>query len=222
MKCPHCGISFHPEQCATSIKIPEFMNDVEQWSAHTTACPSCKRSVISLASNKYESNVGWKPKYLGLMVWPKAISRGPTPKEVLPHIKADYEDACKVLPHSPKASAALSRRCLQTVLGEHEYKQKNLVDQIDAVLGERDASKSLPSALHDTVDAIRNFGNFSAHPITDATTLQIIDVEPHEAEWCLDILEGLFDHYYVKPAIAKARKAELDKKLKKAKKPPSK
>ena len=53
------------------------------------------------------------------------------------------------------------------------------MDQINAVLGEQDASKSLPSALHDTVDAIRNFGNFSAHPITDATTLQIIDVEPH-------------------------------------------
>jgi hypothetical protein len=104
----------------------------------------------------------------------------------------------------------------------HGYKKKNLVDQIDSVLNEPNTKRSIPSDLHDTIDAIRNFGNFSAHPITDSTTLQVIDVQPHEAEWCLEILEGMFDHYYVKPAKAKAKKAALDKKLKKANKPSSK
>lgn len=33
------------------------------------------------------------------------------------------------------------------------------------------------------VDAIKNFGNFSAHKITDKTSLQVIEVEPHEAEF---------------------------------------
>jgi hypothetical protein len=72
------------------------------------------------------------------------------------------------------------------------------------------------------VDAIRTFGNFSAHPITDQTTLQIVAVEPNEAEWCLEILEDMFDHYYVRPAHAAARKADLDAKLAAAGKPPSK
>jgi hypothetical protein len=79
---------------------------------------------------------------------------------------------------------------------------------------------SLP--LFMTVDHIRNFGNFSAHPITDQTTLQVILVDPGEAEWCLDILEELFDHYYVKPARAAAKKAALDATLAAAGKPPSK
>jgi hypothetical protein len=47
-------------------------------------------------------------------------------------------------------------------------------------------------------------------------------VEPHEAEWCLEIIKELFDHFYVGPAIAKAKKAALDAKLAAAGKPPSK
>ena len=67
-----------------------------------------------------------------------------------------------------------------------------------------------------------NFGNFSAHPITDQTTLQIVEVEVTEAEYCLDILDAIFDHYYVRPAEAKRRRAALDAKLQLAGKPPSK
>lgn len=73
-----------------------------------------------------------------------------------------------------------------------------------------------------TVDGIRNFGNFSAHPINEQTSLQIVDVEAREAEWCLEIVEELFDYFYVGPELAKQKKAALDKKLKDAGKPPSK
>ena len=51
---------------------------------------------------------------------------------------------------------------------------------------------------------------------------RFIDVEPEEAEWCLEILEALFDHFYVEPEKAKAKKAALNDKLKAAGKPPSK
>ena len=58
--------------------------------------------------------------------------------------------------------------------------------------------------------------------MTDQSTLQVIAVEQGEAEWCLDILEEMFDHYYVKPAQAAVRKAALDAKLAAAGKPHSK
>lgn len=90
------------------------------------------------------------------------------------------------------------------------------------LLAETDATKAIPQSLRTVVDGIRNFGNFSAHPITDVTGLQIIDVEPEEAEWCLEVLEECFDHFYVRPAKAAARKAALDAKLAQAGKPPSK
>ena len=90
-----------------------------------------------------------------------------------------------VLADSNKASAALSRRCLQAILRNQGYTQKDLAQQIDALLGEQDPAKAIPTALRETVDVIRNFGNFSAHPVTDQTTIQIIDVELGEAQWCL-------------------------------------
>jgi hypothetical protein len=62
------------------------------------------------------------------------------------------------------------------------YKAKDLSKEIDLLLNETDTRKALPHKLRETVDAIRNFGNFSAHPIDDKTTLQVIKVEPHEAE----------------------------------------
>jgi hypothetical protein len=92
----------------------------------------------------------------------------------------------------------------------------------DLLLNEPDPKKALPHKLRQTVDAIRNFGNFSAHPIDDKTTLQVIEVEPHEAEWCLMTVEELFEHFYVGPSAALAMKAALDAKLAAAGKPPSK
>ena len=155
-------------------------------------------------------------------VFPRGASRGPVPSAVPTTIAEDYIEACNVLPISAKASAALSRRCLQNMLRAHGYVAKDLAKEIDLLLNEKDASKAIPSNLRDTIDGIRNFGNFSAHPVTDLTSLQIIEVEPHEAEWSLEILEEMFDHFYVRPAAAKARKAALDAKLKAAGKPPSK
>jgi hypothetical protein len=97
-----------------------------------------------------------------------------------------------------------------------------LAREVDLLLNEPDSSKAIPASLRMMVDAIRNFGNFSAHPITDVTTLQIIDVEPEEAEWCLEVIEECLQHFYVRPSEAAKRKAALDAKLARAGKPPSK
>ncbi len=96
-----------------------------------------------------------------------------------PEIAQDYVEACNVLPISAKASAALARRCLQNMLHAHTYKAKDLAKEIDLLLNETDPAKALPHRLRVTVDGIRNFGNFSAHPIDDKTTLQVIEVDGH-------------------------------------------
>ena len=41
----------------------------------------------------------------------------------------------------------------------------------------------------------------------------ITDVEPGEAVWNLDVLESLFDFFFVQPAAAAKRKANLNKNL---------
>lgn len=40
----------------------------------------------------------------------------PAAPEVEPQFAEDYNEACLVLPFSPKASVALSRRCLQNII----------------------------------------------------------------------------------------------------------
>jgi hypothetical protein len=112
--------------------------------------------------------------------------------------------------HKPKSFSRLISRCLQNILHESGYKAANLALEIDLLLNESDPKRAITLRLRDTIDAIRNFGNFSAHPTNDKTALQIIEVEPHEAEWCLEILEECFEHFYVGPATAKVKKAGLN------------
>ncbi len=151
------------------------------------------------------------------MVWPKGIARAPLSKEVPDKYATDYREACNVFGDSPKASAALSRRCLQLILREvAKVKPSDLSKEIDAVL------PTLPSAISEALDAIRVTGNFAAHPIKSTNTGEIVDVEPGEAEWSLDVLESLFDFYFVQPAILKAKKDAINKKLTDAGKPPMK
>jgi hypothetical protein len=153
------------------------------------------------------------------LVYPKAVSRSPIPPEIPAEFAADYREACLVLPDSEKASAALSRRCLQHLLHEKVgVKKGDLASEIQQVLD----CKQLPGHLADDLDAIRNIGNFSAHPIKTTSTGTIVEVEPKEAEWLLNLLEGLFDFYFVQPARSQARRDALNAKLQDAGKPPMK
>ena len=55
-----------------------------------------------------------------------------------------------------------------------------------------------PSYLTDAVDAIRQIGNFAAHPIKYENSSEIVEVESGEAEWLLEVLESLFDFVFLK------------------------
>ena len=224
MKCPHCSIHFHEHwdqgnfECAGNCVWFQDGSKKYFWMYQTGRCPACDEWIIQIGTRSEHRHIpsDWR------QVYPVGANRGPVSSDVPSEIAHDYIEACNVLPISPKASAALSRRCLQNVLRAHGYKAGDLAKEIDLLLNETDPKKALPHKLRMTVDGIRNFGNFSAHPINDKTTLQVIDVESHEAEWCLEIIEEMFDHFYVAPAAAKAKKAALDAKLVAAGKPPSK
>ena len=141
------------------------------------------------------------------MVHPIGSTRPPCPKEVPASISNDYKEACLVEHLSPKAAAALARRCLQNIFHEQGIEKDNLSQEIDEVI------KKLPSHLSESIDSIRNIGNFAAHPTKSTNTGLIVDVENGEAEWNLDTIEQLFDFYYVQPAKTKLKKDALNLKL---------
>ena len=206
MKCPHCTVEFNPMWNSGSIR-PKMAFAGERtdeawvmgvaietgWSWQAAECPSCRNDIILLNIHDVSDP---EPPLAQYPAYPSAAKRKIVTDRVPVALKDEYEEACQVLPVSPKASAALSRRILQAMLEERGYTADRLVRQIDAVLEETCQDRILPIAIRQKIDAIRNIGNFAAHPITDTTTLEVISVDSEEAEWCLEIIEELFDHYY--------------------------
>lgn len=221
MKCPHCLVEVHAGFLSDRLNTYPIAGGgthhdqigSRYWTAGHMTCPSCKDAIIFL-----EASTGSKSQVLPFMAYPSTTGRPPAPIEVPSHIAEDYEEASSTITASPKASAALSRRCLQTILREHGFTQYNLAEAIQAVID----SGKLPTGVAENIDAIRNIGNFAAHPMKDTSTGQILPVEPEEAEWNLDVLEELFDFFYVQPEKARQRRAALDAKLAAAGKPPMK
>lgn len=211
MKCPHCLESFHPQWektvCGHAGRTENFQY---LWHVFRLTCPACSEPVIYLkmyhdyGSTQYEKETR--------MVYPKGANRPPAPSDVPKAIAEDYNEACLVLSDSPKASAALSRRCLQHILADRKASTSdNLSTAIDHAL-----ASGLPSHIASDLDAVRAVGNFAAHPQKAAATGEILPVEPEEAEWNLDVLEALFDYYYVQPALSEKKRKALNEKLEKA------
>lgn len=214
MKCPHCTVTIHESEAEIQLQ-----QDKEgMWHAGFTLCPACFKGIIRLYV---------KPVYNGQLLSaeghylarPKVSGRTPVPPEVPSTFSGDYNEACLVLADSPKASAALSRRCLQHILRDKaNVKHQNLDREIQEVLDRN----LVPPHIAENLDAIRTTGNFAAHPIKSTSSGEIVEVEPHEAEWNLEVLEELFDFFFVGPARTKARKDAHNKKLADAGKPPLK
>lgn len=94
--------------------------------------------------------------------------------------------------------------------------KKTLHDQIES------QRSSLPDYLFTGIDMVRTVGNFSAHPLKDTQTGAIVGVEPGEAEYCLDVLNRLFDFVFVQPAKSAQAHAAWEQRLASAGKPPLK
>jgi hypothetical protein len=121
-------------------------------------------------------------------------------------IRDDYQEACLITNLSPKASATLSRRCLQTIIRDfwNIKNKKNLNEEIDALSKLPDVNADLISAFHD----LRSIGNIGAHMEKD--TNLIIDVESEEAEELIRFIESLIGLTY----IEKHNRDQLFKKIK--------
>lgn len=211
MKCLHCLVTVLPLE--ESHEITEDLTG--KWKVSSSFCPSCRRSTFTLFCLEVRNGIHTGRRIEEYTVYPLSSGRPPCPVEVPENLAEDYKEACVVLPFSPKASAALSRRCLQSVLRTcTSCKHGNLNSEIVFCLD----NERWPAHLHEVVDSIRKIGNFAAHPTPDKSTGEILPVDPEEAEWTLEILEALFDFYFVQPAKNKIRLEALKNKLN----PPSK
>jgi hypothetical protein len=116
----------------------------------------------------------------------------PQPDYIPEQIRNDYYEACSILSLSPKASATLSRRCLQGMMRDFWGITKNrLIDEIDEL---KNQNQVAPSTI-DSLDAIRQIGNIGAHMEKDVNL--IIDIDEDEANILIKLLEDLFQDWYI-------------------------
>lgn len=237
MICPHCRVSFHTQERTlnslysstndNTLGISFIGKDIDNnWWLEKTTCPACERLILALVCANSTLQVSPMHSFAvlpegvehSILIRPKASSRPPVPAEVPPEFARDYLEACLVLADSPKASAALSRRSLQQLLREKAHVQHP--NDLAKAIKEAISSPGMPVEIGTSLDAVRNIGNFAAHPNKSLQTGAIMEVEPGEAEWSLNVIEMLFDHYFVRPADIARRTMALNDRLAEMGKPP--
>lgn len=206
--CPHCAVAFADEPVYQNLGTgPEG-----QLVTALFICLACKNRILYLL----EGAVGFYPggsvatvsERTRRLIHPRTGGRT-VPVEVPAEFASLYRKASAILDDAPEASAAMSRRCLQEVLqGPGGATPSNLSDQIDLVV-----SGGVPTWVSEPLHALREIGNFGTHPIKSTNTGVVMEVQPGEAEWSLDTLDAVFDHYFVQPAKEAERKEAINAKL---------
>jgi hypothetical protein len=148
----------------------------------------------------------------------------PQPDYIPKAIVEDYTEACRIRELSPKASATLARRCLQGMIRDFcEISKARLIDEIKELRTQIDENRAPRGVTHesvDAIDAVREVGNIGAHMEKDVDL--IVEIDDDEAQVLIDLIETLFDDWYVERekrkrrfagplAIAEAKRTEKQK-----------
>jgi hypothetical protein len=174
----------------------------------------CRRLSLSLTFGKHGGFRDHKPVlsevvgYWGLL--PASFAK-PQPKYIPEPLRRDYEEACAISDLSPKASATITRRCIQGIIRDFcGIARKRLIEEINELRRRVDVGQAPAGVQADAVDAIdhvRQIGNIGAHMEADIDV--IVDVDPDEAQVLIELTELLFDEWYVAREQRTQRLAKL-------------
>lgn len=200
-RCPYCDNTStitSPDRDLKWIKLDLNELDIadnvalEIW-AVSCPNPECKKLILSSELFMAEYSYGeWKKiKSTGLKWQMLPDSYAKLLPEYIPKaISVNYYEACKIRDLSPKASATLSRRCLQGMIRDfYGIKKNQLKKEIDSLEGVVD------DETWGAIDAVRKMGNIGAHMEKDINL--IIDIEPNEAQLLIELIETLIEEWYV-------------------------
>jgi hypothetical protein len=155
--------------------------------------PECLEYTVSQSLHDHVSLAnGWVDKQPPKHKWQliPAAEMKVFPSYVPEPITGDYREACFIRDLSPKASATLSRRCLQGMIRHFwNIKKTRLVDEIEAL------SDKVDPMTWAAIDAVRTIGNIGAHMEKDIDV--IVDVDPGEAQLLISLIETLIQDWYI-------------------------
>lgn len=197
--CPHCdrattitnsnavssaNVNTLLPECGGTVFISTFIK-----------CPNqdCNKISLIATENKVHKNpFGPYIKGEELKRWqliPKSTART-WPDNVPVAIRQDYSEAVLICELSPKASATLSRRCLQGIIRNvYKVNENSLVKEIDKIKDKVDEDTL------EIIKMIRKAGNIGAHTEKDISI--IIDINPGDARILIQLIETLIQKWYI-------------------------
>jgi hypothetical protein len=197
--CPHCEHAVTISDSRVTVKRHTLYieNAIGRRTLATMfiVCPNPECQKFTLTASLYESQPtgrGEEQLFKKVGEWsliPASASKH-FPEYIPQAIREDYKEACLIRDLSPKASATLSRRCLQGIIRDFwGAKLGRLVDEIEQIKGNVD------SITWDAIEAVRKLGNIGAHMEKDINV--IVDVDPDEASLLIGLVETLLREWYV-------------------------
>lgn len=166
--------------------------------------PTCRKFSLSASLHVLEivGNRSYTGKHLKTwaLVPPSRARSFPVP--IPAHILQDYQEACLMVELSPKASAALSRRCLSAMLRDFwQVQPGSLSDEFRQVKGTADP------LTWEAIESIRRSGMIGARMESEGA--EITDAEPDEAKLLIGLTETLIQDWYVGRAERRKRLAKI-------------
>lgn len=196
-QCPYCSmimpisdgtlkkrkISFESEDGLVWISPSARKESVSCLEISFYKCPNCNQYTIKAIGT------GDKIDEVNVPIRPISSAKQ-FPKYIPEPIRQDYEEACAIVNLSPKASATLSRRCLQGMIRDFwGISKPTLNKEIDEL------KDKIPADLWSSIDALRQLGNIGAHMEKDANV--IVDIDPNEANSLIQLIELLMKEWYI-------------------------
>ncbi len=215
--CAYCAqpttitdVNYHER--AIGINVLEGAHSDFTMTCTSIVCPNPDCGELTLASTLLKDNWAvelgqWVTHQEKINEWqllPRSKAK-PLPNYIPEEVRNNYTEACLILNDSPKASAAMSRRCLQGIIRDFweipEKDRGNLGAEINII------KDKIHPDTYASIKAIREIGDIGAHMEKAVDT--IVDVDPDEAQLLIELIETLLDDWYVASHKRKKRHEQL-------------
>ncbi|MEN6465823.1 MAG: DUF4145 domain-containing protein [Syntrophaceae bacterium] len=165
-------------------------------------CPNelCRQRAISLRIVQLNNRAQEMHTLFSWQLLPESEAKT-FPDYIPEKLRGEYQEACLLKAKSPRASAVISRKCIQAILRDfYGVSGPSLADEIDSLKGKMD------NTAWQAIGIARQFGNIDSYLNEDVNLL--LDVQPDEASLLIWLTETLFEEFYI---ARHERGSKLDK-----------
>ena len=142
--CPYCTAYAHFHWSSVNVSVGKGVTAIDY---RTARCGRCARWTM------------WTRG--GTLIEPAKLTSPLAHPDLPEACQSEYEEARKVLPHSPRASAALLRLCIQKLCKELGASGKDITADIAKLVKD-----GLDAKIQKALDIVRVTGNNAVHPGT--------------------------------------------------------